>query len=255
MLALFALTTSWAGGAEAGQERVIEVSWSEEVPVTMAGLSMWIALGGLQDGMGLDHCGWCAAPGPVDRNVRAALLAPHQDAASVASHVLGFGVLGGFVILADVLGIRFGSGGWKELGEDVLIMAEAFALTVVTTQLVKISVRRPRPYLRYGTADGDGDAMLGFFSGHSAIASSAAASAATLAFLRGRSSAPLVTALGALLAVGTGLLRIAADRHYLSDVLAGLAVGTAAGILVPYLHLKRTDLTVLPGPASLTVIF
>ena len=37
------------------------------------------------------------------------------------------------------------------------------------------------------------------------------------------------------LAVTTAYLRIAADRHYATDVLAGSAFGIAAGIAIPWL--------------------
>ena len=41
------------------------------------------------------------------------------------------------------------------------------------------------------------------------------------------------------LAAGVGYLRIASDTHYLTDVLAGAAVGTAFGVLVPSLRFSR----------------
>lgn len=39
---------------------------------------------------------------------------------------------------------------------------------------------------------------------------------------------------GMIFATLTARLRMAADRHYLSDVLVGSAVGSAAGFLMPY---------------------
>ena len=53
-------------------------------------------------------------------------------------------------------------------------------------------------------------------------------SSGTIASLRGYSLAPLVWGSGALIALSTGYLRIAADKHYLSDVLTGLVIGGTA---------------------------
>ena len=45
-------------------------------------------------------------------------------------------------------------------------------------------------------------------------------------------------AAGLTLATLTGYLREAADKHYLSDVLTGAAVGAAVGWAIPYLHYR-----------------
>lgn len=38
------------------------------------------------------------------------------------------------------------------------------------------------------------------------------------------------------LATTTAALRVAADKHFITDVLTGAAVGSALGLLIPYLH-------------------
>ena len=40
---------------------------------------------------------------------------------------------------------------------------------------------------------------------------------------------------GAFIAVSTSYLRLAADKHYLSDVVTGTVIGTAVGFFIPYL--------------------
>jgi len=45
---------------------------------------------------------------------------------------------------------------------------------------------------------------------------------------------------GVPLAAATGYFRIAADRHYLTDVLAGAGVGLAIGYGVPALNSPRS---------------
>jgi membrane-associated phospholipid phosphatase len=49
---------------------------------------------------------------------------------------------------------------------------------------------------------------------------------------------------GGALATGTAYLRIAADRHWLSDVIVGMLTGVAVGIAVPLLfHPTSTPVT------------
>jgi len=70
---------------------------------------------------------------------------------------------------------------------------------------------------------------------YASAAFAVATSFATCASLRGDRDAWVAWATGLPLAAVTGYLRIAADRHYLSDVLAGAGAGTLFGILVPRL--------------------
>ena len=60
-------------------------------------------------------------------------------------------------------------------------------------------------------------------------------SAGTIASRRGSRHAPWIWAGGLAFAGSTGYLRIAADRHFLTDVLVGASVGAAAGLVLPRL--------------------
>lgn len=79
----------------------------------------------------------------------------------------------------------------------------------------------------------------------------------TVAPLRGYRWAPLAWAVGLPLAASTAYLRLAADRHYLTDVLVGGAVGTTVGALVPLLfHGRRREtipVVVVPTTAGALV--
>jgi len=257
---LLAAVLAWPRAAAADP---VEVAWSDDVPATVTLLAAWLALSALQDEIVGHDCGWCGGPGPVDRGVRRALIAPSPAAASTASDVMLYTAVPAFSLAASLIATRTGGDPWIAFAEDVTIVAESFALASLVTGLVKISVRRTRPYLHYGGEeplyrDGSMD-VTGFVSGHASMAASVAASTATLAFLRGRPFAPWIAVAGGAVAVTTGMLRIAADRHYLSDVLAGLALGTAVGILVPVLHalpLGRggdVALAISPSPGGLGV--
>jgi len=85
-------------------------------------------------------------------------------------------------------------------------------------------------------SQGPDDANLSFYSGHTNFTFALAAAAATVGRLRGYRWAPAALLVGGLVAATTGYLRIAADQHYLTDVLTGAAVGTTIGVAVPYLH-------------------
>ena len=124
---------------------------------------------------------------------------------------------------------------------DMLVIAEAALLTADLNQLVKYTLGRERPFV-HRLEDDDksqtkhpSDNNLSFYSAHTSISFSVVTAAATVATMRGYKGAPLVWALGRPLAAFTGYLRIAADRHYLSDVLVGAVLGSAVGVLAPLL--------------------
>jgi undecaprenyl-diphosphatase len=90
---------------------------------------------------------------------------------------------------------------------------------------------------------------MSFFSGHTSLAFSMATAYSYL-FARRHPDSPLVVPvwLGAhLLAGTTAVLRVEAGQHFWTDVLAGAAVGSAIGYLVPWLHTRRDDDIPLPG--------
>jgi membrane-associated phospholipid phosphatase len=80
-------------------------------------------------------------------------------------------------------------------------------------------------------------------------------SGSTLFFMQDMPGAPWVLGVGLAAAAFTGYLRIAANQHYLSDVLVSAGVGSLVGWAVPYLFHRpgRTgapqagDLTPAPG--------
>src|SRR5262249_18375089 len=78
------------------------------------------------------------------------------------------------------------------------------------------------------------DDNLSFYSGHTSLAFSLAVGSGTIASMRGYPLAPVVWATGLPVALLTGYLRIGADRHYLTDVLAGALLGSAVGFVGPF---------------------
>jgi membrane-associated phospholipid phosphatase len=105
----------------------------------------------------------------------------------------------------------------------------------------------------------EGD-LHSFLSAHTTRVLSAAAAAAQIARLRGRTGWRWIAAAGLVAATGTAWLRVAGDQHWTSDVLASAAAGTALGVAVPALALRgggehRTRATLAPAPGGLALVF
>lgn len=213
-----------------------------DVPVTLAvtatALSLSLASVLAKDRLTPSTCRICGSNG-LDVSVRDALLWRNTAAASSASDLLGVGVP---VLAAGALAVSgWSAGGIRTALEDLLVTGEAISVTILTTQIAKFSSGRLRPAAWADPSAPQGpDARLSFWSGHTDAAFAAAVAAGTVARLRGYRSWPWILGLGLAGAAATGWLRIAADRHWASDVLAGAAAGSAVGYGLPvWLHGRR----------------
>ena len=128
------------------------------------------------------------------------------------------------------------------LTEFAVVYAEVIAVNNGLTNLVKNTVRRPRPYA-YNEAFGLAqkqvkDARRSFFSGHTsnAAANSFFAARAFGDYYPDSGARPLVWAGAIGLPALTGLTRVLAGKHYWTDVAVGYVVGAAVGVVVPALH-------------------
>ena len=86
------------------------------------------------------------------------------------------------------------------------------------------------------------------------------AASATVALLRDYPGATVLTIAGAASAALVGYLRVAADQHYLVDVLAGSALGTLVGVAIPLLLHRRLQGpahagALRPAPGGVAVVF
>lgn len=133
------------------------------------------------------------------------------------------------------------------VGTDALIIGEAVVTAMVINQGVKFLAGRERPFVHRLRPDEKPfteqptDNNLSFFSGHSTFAFAVLAASATVADLRGYRHAEWVWLIGAPVAACVPLMRMAADKHYLTDVLTGAVIGSAVGIAMPRLLHGRTD--------------
>ena len=118
--------------------------------------------------------------------------------------------------------------------QDWSVPWEAAVAAGLFTETSKHFFHRTRPFAYYceplnGKEANEKDARLSFFSGHTSIAFALAASTSHVASVRQWENARTIRRLNYTLASATGLFRILGDRHYLTDVLAGAAVGWTIG--------------------------
>ncbi len=136
-----------------------------------------------------------------------------------------------------------GSTAWQM----TLIDAQTISFSASINSVVAGAAGRERPYSRGYCNDSPEDESTdcrgnnrfrSFFSGHATAAFTMAALTcvhhAELPLYGGgpAEAVPCVTSLA--VASGVSLLRVAADQHYLTDVLTGAAFGVASGVAIPY---------------------
>ena len=201
----------------------------------------------LQNPYGPKTCRWCETRSSLNGFDSAGMRAfegANRSQSGLASDLLGYGVMPaltlGLALAASLDSTRGASPRYRarRYGVDVLLMTEALATTLAVMQLSKFASQRRRPSAIDEPTDATRvvDQNLSFFSGHTALAFVLATSAGTIASLRHERLAPLVWVLGTIGATATGMLRVAANQHFASDVLVGAAVGSAIGVVVPLLH-------------------
>lgn len=234
-----------------------------DLPVTSALVTSWLLSESVfKKALAPAACRWCETNG-FDTAVRSAFNPTQAPSAEgvpgphVASNLIGFvglplGLLGLDAALA------FHDGAFLEaFPVDALLIVEATFSALALNQVVKFAVGRGRPYtvgaspelLAQGHDPADNN--LSFFSGHSTFSFAVAASAATIAGLRGYRHAWVLWVVGMPLAATTAVLRLAADKHWTSDILIGAAIGTATGILMPtLLHARLGPITARVTPLS-----
>ncbi len=173
----------------------------------------------------------------------------HDDVADVASSVtVGLAMLGPPAVDWLVLGRG------EALYADLTVFAEVLLVNGALAQIAKYSVQRPLPRTYAGDAkliDSPGG-YRSFYSGHTSTTFAAlTATAFTMRLRHGERVWPWLAAA----AVGTsvGIERVAAGRHFPSDVIVGAVVGTAVGLGVAGLHVASREIAILPARRGLAV--
>lgn len=257
------------GERAAGEPRALREDLRVDAAVLGASAAVWLGSELLQDSLAPVQCRFCGT-NALDAWARRQLLLADDRPPRIASDVLALAVIPAGVAVHQLLAAR-AAGDAGAGAHDLLYIAEATGVAVALDQVVKLAVGRQRPFVRARlevdpTRPHDNNDNLSFYSGHTTLAFSMAAAAGTVSTLRGYRSAPWVWAAGMTLATAVGWARIASDRHYLTDVLAGAATGAGIGVALPlWLH-GRTDAsgegsarsagpTVMPLPLGVLVLF
>jgi len=187
-----------------------------------------------------------------DRNLT---LYKYNNPLSVSSDIITYGLLA--LPVVSVLGNYKDANAWITYG---VMYAESVLLVYGTTETIKSSVVRYRPYFYYDNniPSGDGsDYYKSFPSRHAAFAFMSAGFLTSTFFTEYPDSPwkiPLC-AVSYTLATGISAARIFSGNHFLSDVLVGAAIGSVYGYLIPWLHLRKDQdkVSIEPLPNGLMV--
>lgn len=134
----------------------------------------------------------------------------------------------------------FHQSGFKSALRDLLFLVQVIALNGALTELIRLVVQRPRPFVYanpsyYGLEPQN---YTSFVSGHTSFT---VAVAAGLIFLLRRRGADrrwiwIVGGVSSAIALMTGICRIGAGRHFLTDVIAGAICGWVAALAISALR-------------------
>lgn len=207
-----------------GTNRIVHLS------LASGGSLLYIATEHYANKFAPDPCRWCTS-GSIDRNVAARLRWSNTDRANVGSNVSAYVVTPAVTTGLVFLGTDMNT---AALIDDLTPIAESLTLARWGSRIIKLAVGRERP---------DQSDNMSFPSGHTTTAFSVAMSAGMVAHMRGYKSEPYVWAAGFALATTTGYLRIAANKHWLTDTLGGALLGTAFGLTVPLLMQRQVEFT------------
>jgi membrane-associated phospholipid phosphatase len=189
------------------------------------------------------ECRWCET-NAFDVAIRDVLVWNDVRAAQLASDVTGY-VLPPVLAATLLIAPTIDDPSLSRWYDDALPVVEAGVIASITYLAVKHLAARRRPYVAFRANRLNkpaSDANASFFSGHTAHSSSIMTAAATVASLRGYSTATPLWIGDAAITTTTGYLRIAADAHWATDVIVAAVAGSAIGLAVPLLlHRDQLD--------------
>lgn len=255
----------------------LHVHWEVDLPLMLGSTAVWLGTELFRERLVPASPRWTKASAG-DLALRDALTWRSPATARHLSDVMAAGVVPLFgltLTLADIGRSRQ----WRVLHEDLVVVAEAVTVAGMLTQALKLSTARGRPYT-YEVYDGssnadvdhllvyEADAFTSFPSAHASVAFAFASSFATVATLRRRKLAPYLWGFGMPLAGFTAYLRVAAHRHWFSDVVIGSTLGSIVGAGLPILlhhpefgllsrltaRKRRLDVRVMPSASGATVV-
>lgn len=236
---VFLPATAWSQDLEWDFDR--RVGWPEAVVTSSTG----VALGVLYLGLDEPHEPRWIGPVLLDDYARDGLVAtgPGVDTAAGASDLLVTALMG-YTIFVDSIGrAGLANDEWDSAFQTSAIAVQSHALNVLVTTGLKYGFGRRRPGFGRCYDEPFSDAScaerpnVSFPSGHTSAAFTGAGLVCVthehLPYYGGGVADRIAcyTAIG--LATATGILRIASNNHYLTDIAAGALLGFAMGYVIP----------------------
>jgi membrane-associated phospholipid phosphatase len=207
-----------------------------------------------------ESCRWCTPPG-IDVDVRNALV--WKDGARTADALST--VIIAAIPASAMTYLLLSANGRGDVNAglvDSLLVTEAAAAALLVNQVVKLLVGRKRPHVFFQNDLGysASEDNLSFYGGHTSFAFSVTAATVTVAAMRGYAGVGIVAGVGFTLSAAVGYLRIAADQHFLTDILVGAAIGGLVGWAVPRIFhspspTPSTGAALRMPPVGLTLVF
>jgi PAP2 superfamily protein len=223
---------------------IYKVHLAIDVPVTVVGGSAALVRVLFEDRLARKSCP-CdpASVNALDRGT----VGNHSAAASLAANVTVYGVMAALP-LADVIDVGWG----RTWADDMVVYAETIAVDTGLQNAANFIVARPRPRTYAGDPDfvNSGEGYLSFYAGHVSTAFAMLSMAAfTVRYRHGEHVWPWIVA--GLVAASVGFERVASGHHFPTDVAVAAVAGSAIGITIPWLHLRRsTSRVTLTGMAG-----
>jgi membrane-associated phospholipid phosphatase len=226
----------------------------------VGGISYLVSETALKPSLVAVTCRWCQPPA-FDGAIRDALHWHDAGTANTLSNITGY-VIPPVLGLGGLLWAAHDRGDTGGFVDDGLAVLEAGVVVGLVNQPIKFLFGRQRPFVRYGdpARPHETDDNMSFYSGHTSISTGLAVAAGSIASRHHSKLAPYLWVGGLTCAAATGYLRIAADKHYASDVVTGAVTGALIGWLVPrwfHDHGGAHELAVVPmtGGAAVSGTF
>jgi len=210
--------------------------WASQIPdiieksdyYKLAGATLsLIALESLQPCIGPEKPRWIEPP-LLDRNIRNQLIWKNKPRAALFSDLFAT-TIGFFIIGAPLIVMP------NNLKSGIFSMVESGIYAELVTRVIKMSTARQRPYSYFQTSNNtSSETYSSFISGHTSFSFAIATTSMLMLSQKFPVYKYLISITGLALASSVGYFRIAADRHYFTDVIGGAIVGTICGYAVSY---------------------
>jgi membrane-associated phospholipid phosphatase len=128
---------------------------------------------------------------------------------------------------------------WVNLATDWLLLFQTTMVNGLFTELTRLVVQRPRPYVFVDPMRGqDAANYTAFYSGHTSFAATASTALWLILLSRGapRWMLALFGASGFTLVFLTAVYRVLAGRHFITDTIAGALAGFLVAWFVAWIH-------------------